>query len=113
MADQLHIVMYYIHTHSDCLTHVSRVHNRVSLTTIGTHLQRQAWLKEALEAISSAPSEPDLLKAALSVVKAHKIPPLGQAVGEDTKNALVKAFDEVIYFIEDLDHAKGKLDTVW
>lgn len=83
-------------------------------STIGIHLQRQAWLKEALEAISSAPSETDLLKAALSVVRAHEIPPLEQAIGEDTKNALVKAFDEVIYFIEDLDHAKGDLyiDTV-
>lgn len=68
--------------------------------------ERQAWLKEALEAISSAPSETDLLKAALSVLRAHEIPPVGHDIGEDTKNALLKAFDEVIYFIEDLDHAK-------
>ena len=75
--------------------------------------QRQAWLKEALEAISSAPSETDLLKAALSVLKAHTVSPTeGCDIGEDTKNALVKAFDEVIYFVEDLDHAKGEVEVV-
>jgi len=77
-------------------------------STVLICLQRQAWLKKALEDISSAPSETDLLKAALSVLRAHEIPPLGHNIGEDTKNALVKAFDEVIYFIEDLDHAKGE-----
>ena len=46
------------------------------------------------------------------MVRAHKIPSSGHDIGEDTKNALVKAFDEVIYFIEDLDHAKGILSLV-
>ena len=49
----------------------------------------------------------------MSVLRAHEIPPTGRDIGEDTKNALVKAFDEVIYFIEDLDHAKGAMDTAY
>lgn len=69
--------------------------------------QRQEWLKGALEAMCSAPSETDLMKAALAVLQTHQIPPPGSDIGEDTKNAMLKAFDEVLYFIEDLDHAKG------
>lgn len=65
-----------------------------------------------MTAISSAPSETDLLKAALSVLRAHEIPTWGDKISEEAKNALVKAFDEVIYFIEDLDHAKGEIAVV-
>ncbi|XP_065884765.1 uncharacterized protein [Dysidea avara] len=68
--------------------------------------ERQEWLKGALEAMCSAPSETDLMKAALAVLQSHHIPPPGSDIGEDTKNAMLKAFDEVLYFIEDLDHAK-------
>jgi len=71
------------------------------------YTQRQEWLKGALEAMCSAPSETDLMKAALAVLRSHRIPSSGSDIGEDTKNAMMKAFDEVIYFIEDLDHAKG------
>ena len=38
-----------------------------------TH-KRQRWLKEALESISKAPSETDLLKAALAVLKVDATP---------------------------------------
>ena len=73
-------------------------------------LQRQQWLREALESVVSAPSETDLLKAALAVLQAHA-PPKGSAPGpqtEEEKAAVTTAFEDVQYFIEDLDHANGQ-----
>ena len=40
-----------------------------NMCNIFTAHKRQRWLKEALESISKAPSETDLLKAALAVLK--------------------------------------------
>ena len=33
------------------------------------HTQRQQWLKEALEALSAQPSETEMMKAALTILK--------------------------------------------
>lgn len=72
--------------------------------------QRQQWLREALESVVSAPSETDLLRAALAVLQAHAPPkelsPGSQTEGE--KAAVMTALEDVQYFIEDLDHANGQ-----
>lgn len=67
-------------------------------------------MREALESVSSAPSETDLLKAALAVLQAHA-PPKGSVTASQTdevKAAVATAFEDVEYFIEDLDHANGQ-----
>ena len=94
-------------------------------------LQHQRWLQEALESFTSQPSETDLLKAALTVLKVldlhdntefevllnvhvrisntlqvHKSIPSHVLTDEQQKNLEV-AFEQVKYFIEDLDHANG------
>ena len=73
-------------------------------------VQRQQWLREALESVISAPSETDLLRAALAVLQAHA-PPKGSTTRsqtEEEKTAVMTAFEDVHYFIEDLDHANGE-----
>lgn len=75
------------------------------------HIQRQQWLREALESVASAPSETDLLKAALAVLRAHA--PSKESSGaasqtDEVKTAVMTAFEDVQYFIEDLDHANGQ-----
>ena len=74
-------------------------------------IQRQQWLREALESVASAPSETDLLKAALAVLQAHA--PSKESSGaapqtDEVKTAVMTAFEDVQYFIEDLDHANGQ-----
>lgn len=72
--------------------------------------QRQQWLREALESVVSAPTETDLLRAALAVLQAHA-PPKELALGsqtEEEKAAVMTALEDVQYFIEDLDHANGQ-----
>ena len=72
-----------------------------------TPLHRK-WLQEALSAISDTPSETDLLKASLAVLKAHRIPAESGSLSQDEKQALLTAANDTLYFIEDLDHANGK-----
>ena len=69
--------------------------------------QRQQWLREALESVVSAPSETDLLRAALAVLKAHA-PPKEFGSQAEEKTAVMTALEDVQYFIEDLDHANGQ-----
>lgn len=62
--------------------------------------ERQRWLLDALESISNEPTETDLLKAALAVL--HTQYSTCNSVGYEK---LIEAFDQVEYFVEDLDHA--------
>ena len=67
-------------------------------------------MREALESVASAPSETDLLKAALAVLQVHAPSKGSDTVPqtEEVKAAVMTAFDDVQYFIEDLDHANGQ-----
>lgn len=67
--------------------------------------ETKKWLQEALSAISDTPSETDLLKASLAVLKAHRIPAESGSLSQDEKQALLTAANDTLYFIEDLDHA--------
>ena len=66
------------------------------------------WLQEALTSISNAPSETDLLKAALAVMKSHLPSVKSGSLSDGDKQALLTATEDTLYFIEDLDHANGE-----
>ncbi|XP_011410426.1 PREDICTED: nucleotide exchange factor SIL1-like [Amphimedon queenslandica] len=64
--------------------------------------QRLEWLKEVLHSVSTKPSETDLLKGALSILEIHSDKP---SFSQEELDALKQSFEDVEYFVEDLDHA--------
>lgn len=75
--------------------------------------ERRQWLEGALASVVSAgPSETEILKAALVQLKTHgdSAPDLAgetNTLNEEDSDVLDKAFQQIIYLIEDVDHAKG------
>ncbi|CAI8006568.1 hypothetical protein GBAR_LOCUS4792 [Geodia barretti] len=61
--------------------------------------QRRRWLQEALQAVASAPTESQLLQAALTVVRAHSPAggDVGEEEGEEEEEHLLRTFEEIQY----------------